>query len=160
LTFCFQLPQKQRLNEKIASARERIESKRRVLADLLVQKVAIANLISRNQQSGSSKGVSRPVVESPCHLGIMTPPGRPSHPSPRRSIASPYNHALSPFYPNHHTSAFSPFNVQHSQPILKFTGEQNVDVLELPFILMACPVKERMDCQIDESLSLVDFSSS
>eukprot|EP00475_Leptophrys_vorax_P032221 TRINITY_DN4956_c0_g1_i2.p1 TRINITY_DN4956_c0_g1~~TRINITY_DN4956_c0_g1_i2.p1 ORF type:complete len:470 (+),score=97.97 TRINITY_DN4956_c0_g1_i2:138-1547(+) len=147
--------------EKINDVRQRIEAKKKHLGDLLVQKVAIANLISRNHGlHGASRGVSRPVVESPLHLGIRTPPGRNNHfrsPFRRSYSSSPYLHGFSSFLNDAPRTGLPSFS---DVSFASFATQTGTDVLDLPFILMACPIKERMDCQIDDSLTHVDFLCS
>ncbi len=43
-----------------------------------------------------------------------------------------------------------------SQGMQSYTATS--EFLKLPFILMMCPLNERIDCQIDDDLTHVDFS--
>jgi hypothetical protein len=129
-----------------------LESKRKILSELLAQRVAIANLIVRNANvsmqppftNGNSSMNFTPLRLRPSSylkesgFGLITPD---------RSFDSPS--ILSSFI------SVSPCS-KLSQGIQSYNAYS--EYLKLPFILMTCPLNERMDCQIDDDLTHVDFS--
>jgi hypothetical protein len=140
------------LEERRILIQKRLEVKRRSLSELLAQRVSIANLIMRNASTQKASEMNSmnftPLRLRPQNymkdagFGLITPPGRMfDSPSLLGSMIS-----VSPCASVSRTNE------------IDCSGPNASELLKLPFILMVCPLKERMDCQIDDDLTHVDFA--